>query len=236
MTASTMRVAASAWCFRHRVEVEAEARFTRLAQRLNALGAARSLIDLALRSAQDERRHAVICAELARDLGAEAPSVRPVLQEIAPATLTLRGKVLYEIVAACCIAETESMGVLTTLLAAVRDSRLRRTLRELCSDEVRHSRLGWAHLASEHGLHATDFLAPLLPGMLEGNAPADLFRQVPADRNGEALLDYGVLPHRLKRQVFTETLERVIFPGLEACGVDTGAARAWLARRRAGAR
>jgi hypothetical protein len=37
-----------------------------------------------------------------------------------------------------------------------------------------------------------------------------------------------VLPHAAQRQVFTRTLEEVVFPGLEAYGVDTGPARRWL--------
>jgi len=228
------RVAASAWVFRWGVELEAEARFARLADRLQALGASASIVELARRSSQDEHRHAARCAEIAEELGADVrvrPSDEP--REIAPAGLLPRGRVTYELVAACCITETESMAVLTTLLDAARGPRMRSVLRELASDEVRHGRLGWAHLAGEHAANATAFLGPLVPAMLQGNAPPDLFQPVAPEREDEALLEYGVLPHALKRQVFTRTLEDVVFPGLEACGVDAGPGRAWLAWKRA---
>jgi rubrerythrin len=231
---SVRSLAASAWLFRWRVELEADARFGRLAERLRSLGASPSVIALALRSAQDERRHAGLCSEIAADLGADTEAAPPAdARELAPPRLTLRGRVLYEVVAACCVAETESVGVLTTLLHVVRDGPLRRVLRELASDEVRHARLGWAHLAGEHAAGVTGFLGPLVPAMLQGNAPSDLFHAVPPERDDERLLAYGVLPHRLKREVFARTLADVVFPGLEASGVDAGPARAWLARRRA---
>jgi rubrerythrin len=230
-------VAAAAWLFRFAVELDAEARFGRLADRLRALGASESMVALARRSAEDEHRHAARCAELAQELGAHVGAPAPAEpRELAPPGLLLRGRVTYELVAACCITETESMGVLTTLLDAARSPRLRRVLHELASDEVRHARLGWAHLAGEHAADATAFLAPLVPAMLQGSAAPDLFLEVAPEYEDEALLEYGVLPHALKRQVFTRTLEEVVFPGLDACGVDSRPARAWLEARRAGSR
>ncbi len=229
------RIAASAWSFRWGVELEAGARFTRLARRLALIGAAPEMVRLALRAAREEDRHAALCAERARRYGERAsPPAGTTAREIAPRGLLLRGRVLYEMVAACCITETESMGVLTTLLGASRDGGMRRTLRELAQDEVGHSRLGWAHLASEHAQGSTAFLAPLIPAMLQGNAPPDLFQPVCGERDDPALLDHGVLPHAMKREVFTRTLEDVVFPGLEAFGIDSAPARAWLEGRRSG--
>lgn len=240
--ASLCAVAASAWRFRHQVELEAEARLARLADRLEEIGAAREMVALALRSSGDERRHAALCAEIAGGYGAAIPprsgsregvgSPAPrIVREIAPAGLLLRGRVLYEVVASCCITETESMGVLTTLLEAARSPRLRRVLRELAEDEVRHSRLGWAHLASEHAQGATSFLGPLVPAMLAGSVGPELFSAGPPAEEDEALLEHGVLPRRLKLEVFRRTLEEVVFPGLEQFGVSTAPARAWLDAR-----
>jgi len=231
--AAVRRVAGASWRFRFGVEREAEARFSRLALRLAELGAARPIVELAARASRDERRHASLCARLAEDHGeaiARAPS--PEVREIAPPRLAPRERVLYEIVAACCIAETESMGVLQTLLGCVRSAGLRRVLRELATDEVRHSRLGWAWLAAEHARGAASFLGPLVPGMLEGSVGSDLFSRASTHLEDERLLEQGVLPHALKREVFTRTLEAVVLPGLESFGVDAAPARAWLAGKR----
>ena len=230
----TLELAREAWAFRLKVEREAAARFSRLARGLSRVGAASALVELALRAAGDERRHALLCAEQALKRGEPEASPAPVkVAEIAPPGLHLRGRVLYELVAACCITETESMGVLTTLLGRSRDREMRRVLRELAEDEVVHSRLGWAHLASEHAQGETAFLSPLIPAMLKGSMAPGLFRPGPEEEDEEALLEQGVLPRPLKREVFTRTLEEVVFPGLEAFGVDAGPARSWLAERRA---
>ncbi len=223
------RIAASAWGFRCRVELEAEQRFARLAGRLRETGAAPLLVALALRASGDERRHAGLCAGLAEEHGHPAPATAPPPPEIAPPGLGPRERVLYEVVAACCIAETVSMGVLTALLGSGPPPRLRRVLRELAADEVGHARLGWAHLAAER--EASSFLGPLLPGMLEGSIEEDLFANVASEREHPGLLELGVLPHARQRQVFAGALREVVFPGLEASGVDAGPSRAWLQAR-----
>lgn len=232
---SARRIAAQAWRFRHQVEREAEVRFARLAGRLASAGAPGPVIELARRASADERRHAVRCAEQAAACGAPvAAAGPPAVPEIAPARLGARERVLYEVVAACCLTETESLAVLSTLLGCARGPALRQVLRELAGDEVAHGRLGWAHLAFEQGRGDTAFLGPLVPAMLEGGVAPGLFRPAPPELEDEALLEHGVLPRAAQRAVFVRTLEEVVFPGLARCGVDPGPARAWLAARQAG--
>lgn len=228
-------VAASAWVFRCRVELEAEARFERLAARMERLGDPVELVALARGAAADERRHAALCAEEAGRLG-EEPSLAPVrvLPEIAPAGASPGERVLYELTAASCISETESVTVLTALLEAARAPGLRRTLRALARDEVRHARLGWAYLAQARAAgRDLAFLGPLVPAMLAGSIAPDLFEPGGADEEDDALLALGVLPRRRQREAFVGTLEEVVLPGLEGLGIDGGPARGWLAERRA---
>jgi len=225
-------LAGSAWAFRWQVEVEAEERFARLARQLGGLGAPAPLVELARRSSADERRHAAHCARLAAAYGQSVPDRPPApAPPVAPAGLPEAAAVTYELAAACCVTESVSVAVLTALLPAARDPSLRAVLRELAEDEVVHARLGWAHLAGAHQRGATAFLAPYLPGMLQGSVDADLFGPPGPGRDDLALLEAGVLPHGRQRQIFVQALQEVIFPGLEECGVDTGAGRSWLAGR-----
>lgn len=223
-------VAASAWAFRWQVELEAEARFARLSERLEDAGAGAALVALARRASRDERRHAARCAGLAAALGHPVDGPPPPPAEVAPAGLPRPDALTYELVAACCVAETLSVAVLTALLPSARRPALRRVLHELAVDEVGHARLGWAWLETRRRAGAARFLGPLLPAMLRGSADDDLFQAAPPAREDPALVELGVLPHRDRRELFRRALDAVIFPGLERAGVDTGAGRAWLAR------
>jgi len=231
VSSPSRRIAAEAWTFRWRVELEAEIRFARMARRLAATGALPVVVDLAVRASKDERRHAAHCADLARAFGASLPAEDIDAPEISPRGLDDRQSVLYETVAACCITETESTSVLTTLLHSVRPGKMRRILRELLRDEVNHSRLGWAHLAHERSQGDVRFLDRMIPAMLEGSVTPGLFDAAPPELESPELLACGVLPHSTKRSVFTLTLLEVVFPGLERLGVHTGPAREWLSHK-----
>lgn len=224
--------AVRAWRFRCGVEREAHVRFARLAGWLEASGFAGPLVDMAVRASSDEQRHALRCADLVEEYGASVADLPPAAPPVlAPAGLAPRATVLYEAVAACCVTETGSVGVLTALLGSVRGGRLRRTLRELAADEVLHSRLGWAVLAAERDRGTGSLLAPYIPAMLAGSIDRDLFRPGTAEQEDPALLDHGVLPRAVQREVFTRTAMEVVFPGLEANGIDTAPARRWLEER-----
>jgi hypothetical protein len=78
-----------------------------------------------------------------------------------------------------------------------------------------------------------EFLGPLVPRMLEGSIPTDLFSASDPELESSELLRHGVLPLSIKRAVFSQTLEEVVFPGLESLRVECGPARQWLSRKRA---
>jgi hypothetical protein len=232
-SAGVRAVAGAAWRFRYTVERDAEARFLSLAARLDALGTPGPVPDLARRAAADERRHAAHCARIAAELGAEVPDKVPPPAPVAPASLDEEDELTYELVAACCVAETVSVAVLTALLPEAEDGALRAVLHELARDEVTHARLGWAHLAAAAARSRVGFLGPLLPAMLAGSADEDLFDEGGGDREDEALLALGVLPRAMKRELFLAAIDEVVLPGLARAGVDVAAAKRWIDSRRA---
>lgn len=226
------RIAAEAWAFRWQVEREAEVRFARLSRQLSEIGAPELLAALAQRSSADERRHAVLCFDLAKEYGYEGGQEAEVrVPEIAPRGLSLRRKVLYELVATCCITETESMSVLTTLIRSARARRMKQALQEIARDEVSHSKLGWAHLAHEQSTGDVHFLGPLIPDMLGGTVSDSFFERAAEELEDPELLQHGVLPHSTKQSIFIQTLKEIVFPGLDSLGVDSAPGRKWLERR-----
>ncbi len=225
-------VAGQAWRFRTLVEREASVRFARLATDLKAHGFAAPLVDLAQRAAEDEKRHAALCLDLAQELEAPVEEGGWEAPRLAPRDLEGRDALLYEIAAQCCVAETESMATLTTLMEAMTPSRYREAVVAIAKDEIDHARLGWAVLEAARTPLA--FLEPHLAAMLEtGGAP--LFRSSPLEAESEELIAFGVLPHAEKRRVFEEALADVIVPGFTRLGIATNAIDAWLTRARRGA-
>lgn len=221
------RVAGEQWAFRAGVEHDAARRFARLATEIDALDPPSPVPALLRIATADERRHAVLCERLASSYGA-APRPPPREVPIAPPSLTPRERVLYEMVAACCLTETESVATVTTLLAGETEPAVREALHEIARDEVNHSRMGWAHLAREAQRSDVSFLSRCVPVMLRGMTDPALFS--PGEPEPDELLRHGVLPRDRKRETFVSTLREVVLPGLAQFGIDIAPAEAWLWR------
>lgn len=226
---------AAAWAFRVEVERAATVQFERLAEGLEAVSAPGRLVEVAARAAAEERRHGALCGELAASYGAQVAGDGPSPLPLAPAGLSTFEGLCYAMVAHCCVAETESVATLTALIRRAGPPAVRQALVAIARDEVEHAQLGWAFLAWAGPRQPLGFLGPYVPRMLAPGADA-LFEAVALEGEDPRLVAHGVLPHALKRQVFRESLEEVVLPGLAAASVDGAPARRWLAERtRAGA-
>ncbi|HEY8077054.1 MAG TPA: hypothetical protein VIF62_23165, partial [Labilithrix sp.] len=147
---------------------------------------------------------------------------------LAPSSLSRADALVYEVVARCCIAETESTATLLELMPRTRGD-VREVVHQIARDEVRHARLGWRFLASvTSGGRDLAWLGDHVPTMLAtGGTP--LFTPLsPFDFDDEDP-ERGRLALAEQRRVFVATLHDVVFPGLELHGIPTGPARAWLA-------
>jgi rubrerythrin len=226
---SFRREAGEAWAFRARVEDDAEQRFARLAAIISQFDPGSPLPAMLLEASADEQRHSRLCAGLAAGFGVEPDVAKVEYVSIAPKALDARRAALYEMVAACCITETESVSTVTTLLAEEAEEKVRAVLHEIARDEVGHAQMGWAHLAREAAAIDVSFLSPLVPQMLAGTVAPDFFAQ--REPESTELMRYGVLPHQQKREIFLGTLREIVLPGLDRHGVDPKPAQLWLDER-----
>ena len=154
-------------------------------------------------------------------------------QRIGASRSDTRERLLWEVVAVCCLSETMNTSLLSRCQELVKDAELRSTIHELLEDEVQHARIGWAHLAAERAAGRGDFLADALPLMLEASIEPGFLQQGESMPWIDELYDYGELPHAELVRIYRETLDQVVFRGLEAMGVDTSKGRAWLAKQNA---
>lgn len=223
------QVAGEAWASRTHVEEISAVQFFRLSAELAALNASPRLLEVASRAVHDETRHRELCAELAQAYGVD-PGPLARAPALAPAGLELFERCLYAAVAHCCVAETESMATLSTLVREAEPPEVRRALVAIARDEVEHAQLGWAIAAWAAKERSLSFLGRALPSMLEPGA-GPLFRQAPPAADDGRLALHGVLPWSRRRQVFLSAFEEVLIPGWGRFGIDGAAAREWLRRK-----
>ncbi|MEP7053212.1 MAG: ferritin-like domain-containing protein [Pseudomonadota bacterium] len=228
---ATRALARSSWGYRLRSELEASARFRALAPLLRAQATSPLVADMAEESASDELRHARLCRELVAHFGGESGSELPVSpSRLAPPGIEGREGVLYEVVALCCVTETLSTALLAELVARAQDQVCRGAMHEILCDEVKHSRLGWALLAEEHARGVRDCVGRHLPQMLRDTLGRDFFDSpMQLEPRANELAGLGFLERPERQRIVRETLDHVIFPGLDRFGVDTVLGRRWLA-------
>jgi hypothetical protein len=203
-----------------------------MATELAENGASPVVVQGASEASADELRHRDLCARLAAAWGEshalehEAPRTR-----VGRAGMHPRDRLLWEMVAVCCISETMNTSLMTRCLEVARDEEIRGTLHELLRDEIRHARLGWAHLAAERAEGRGQFLGEVLPLMLEASVEPGFLEGTQEIPWTDAMYDYGELPWAELVGIYRDTLDLVVFPGLDAAGIDTAKGRAWLEAR-----
>jgi hypothetical protein len=101
-------------------------------------------------------------------------------------------------------------------------------MQSILSDEVGHSRLGWAYLTEEASRGPQAFLADYLPAMLAGTVHEEIFQEHAPSPIDAELDQVGVLNRAQRLEIFTSTMTTVVFPGLERYDVDTSQGRTWL--------
>jgi hypothetical protein len=183
--------------------------------------------------AEDELRHAAICAEVARRLGGEPPPPAPTT--IPRGARPIEEQLLRHVIYGNCMTETVNAARLVDAAEQARDPFLRGALLELLADEVRHAKFGfvlladWASFLASHP-DARRAIDEFLPG-----AFAALERTLSgagASRAGFGDDDLALGspdPGRLA-EVFYRTVEEAIVPGLDRAGFAASAA--WRSRAR----
>lgn len=182
---------------------------------LEAEGAPEPVVALARRAVADEHRHAMWCRDWAVSFGHPGGAVEP----RTAASIGLPGAPEPENrllrIALCAFTETVGCVILRRVREVVTDPALRKLNQRHLSDELQHSRVGWAYLSSlsEERRAALRKILPLLLEVLE-HAACD-----GPEQDREELVPYGYFTPRLLRAAYDEAHSGIIRPGLEALGL-----------------
>ena len=209
------RVAAY-WWQRAEGEITSWVGFQHVLADLRAEGSPEPVIELAERAVEDEYKHALFCRDWAAHFGhevAEMPSPR------STEPITFRGaseadnRLLR--IALCCLTETVGCFILRHVRPTLKDKDLRELNRLHMADELQHSRVGWAHLASMSAEKKAT-LRRWLPALLKISERSCC---TGPEQDFEELVPFGYFTPRLLRAAYDQALAEVILPGLEHLGL-----------------
>lgn len=233
------------WAGRAVAEYHSTAQFGQLLHRLTCIGAPIELIGAATRLAQDECRHAELCARMADALGGRDR------QDVPSRGLSLYDEgddlwlqIAQTILSVCCMGETLSVPMLYALEQVSTDPLAETVSRIIAADEEYHARFGWEALTwliprlDDAQRDTIQRSLPVLlshfeavcassPELLEQLAGED----VEIEPGDPAHPNLGTLTNLQYAAIFYHTIEAEILPGLDALGFD--ALGAWQTRPRA---
>jgi len=209
------RVAAY-WWQRAEGEITSWFGFQHVLADLRAENSPQAVIELAERAVADEYRHALFCRDWAAHFGREVREI-PTPRSTTP--ITFSGATAAENrllrIAFCCLTETVGCFILRQVRPTLTLAELRELNRRHLADELQHSRVGWAHLASMSP-EKKAALRRWLPALLK---IAEHSCCTGPEQDFEELVPFGYFTPRLLRRAHDQALAEVILPGLEHLGL-----------------
>ena len=173
--------------------------------------------------------HARLCAKVLVALGAEPVAQLPQLAHVPShedATSPLEA-VLRNVISIGCCSETVAVALVATERELAGPRALRRVLDQILRDEIKHSRFGWRlvsrlapSLSARERASLDEYLVDAFAHQVRFHAP---FLDMPCA--GEAGLAVGAPHGRSNWLVFMTTMNDIVMPGLERCGLS--AREAW---------
>lgn len=217
---------AALWQQRANSESSVRGVFEQLIAELTATGAHHEVIALAERAAGDEARHAEICMQLAA-----AYHGAPITIALAPAVRLPdhgeppRMRAALHAVNLCCISETIASAFVEACLAECAGDMLRDVHGRHLADEIRHARIGWAHVASLT-LDERGHIATRLPELLRAQVLAWESRIAELPEHG--VPGHGYPPRATLIATVHTAVRELVLPGFDYVEVDSTRARAWF--------
>jgi hypothetical protein len=218
------------WLRAMQSEYDSASIFIDMATQLRQIASPLDVQTVALRMAQDELRHAEICARVVAAMGGEPKIPAGELPRALPhADCSAEESVLREIIHGCCLSELVNVARLAKSVGEVGDPFVRDAFRLLLADERLHAQFGFHYLESRRAwldahpevLHSLGRFLRYGFASLEqrmGVVPFDASPRTEAER------DLGLPDVTQQSSSFQEAILNASVPGLERFGIDAGAA------------
>jgi hypothetical protein len=139
--------ARQSWAATASVEYNSASTFIEMAAILRDLGDPVDVQAVALRMAQDELRHAMICVRVIQAMGGDAVFASPNENHFGPhADCGPEENALRSVIFSCCLSETVNAARLAKRYAETGDGLVREAYRSLLADERLHAQFGFFYL------------------------------------------------------------------------------------------
>ena len=225
------------WLAAMQSEYESASVFIDIATQLRQIASPLDVQTVALRMAQDELRHAAICARVVEAMGGEAKiPAGPLPRAMPHADCGADESVLREIIYCCCLSELVNVARLAKSVGDVGDPFVRDAFRLLLADERLHAQFGFHYLESRGAwLDAHPEIVRSLGRFLR-YAFATLEQRmgaVPANAHPRTHAELAIgLPDLTEQSSsFQETIVNASVPGLERFRIEASAAWRYRAMR-----
>lgn len=177
---------------------------------------------------RQELDHARLCARVLVALGVAPVADLPELEDVpSHADATPLEGVLRNVISIGCCSETVAVALVATEREQAGTPALRRVLDQILRDEIKHSRFGWRLvsryaplLSNAERASLDEYLVDAFAHQLRFHAP---FLDMPTSEDSG--LAIGAPHGRSSWLVFLATMNDIVVPGLERCGL--AAAEAW---------
>ena len=221
---SIRTTAASIWGMRAGLELSVSAGYTVILRELLEFGAEKAVLELCAEAAADEIQHAQWCLDLAERIDGQSRLwPNPTSLHVPAYEDVARGPFLatLHLVAMSCLNETIAC---ERLLDAMRPTKLpsaRQTLKRILSDEIKHARAGWAHLASHHvTAEMKQELGRMVPNLIQASLVSLIEENetIPSEQFNE----WGLPCVDEARAQAERAIEQIVLPGFAQLGVEVG--------------
>ncbi|HET7540390.1 MAG TPA: hypothetical protein VFK05_10985 [Polyangiaceae bacterium] len=219
LTGEQRACVAAYWWQRAQGEITSWVGFQHVLDDLRAERAAPAVLALAERAVNDEYQHAQFCREWAMHFGHPGGELVP--RGTRPRAFHGASEIENRLlrITLCCFNETIGCVVLRHVRPTLTLPELRELNRRHSADELQHSRVGWAHLATLTEEQRV-FLRAWLPALLRISERSWCGGN---ELEREELVPFGYFSLRLLRAAYEEAVQSLILPGLQHLGITSAA-------------
>ncbi|MEE2756586.1 MAG: hypothetical protein VYA30_07985 [Myxococcota bacterium] len=201
-------------------------RMDALTQALRVHGTTSTVLKLSLQASADIEKYIKVANRVAAEFGANDDLSSPVRPgPLAPTTMGVEQKVLYEVIYCCCVQAAVDGAIFGRIYERSKWPSVKLAAHIILEAKIWQGRLGWAHLGAAIEKVPTRWLEQYILSMLK-NCLEEHTHALSAV--SESRLDYGLIDTPTFTSVFCEVVNTVILPGFESLSYNIESSRLWI--------